>query len=415
MSGANGVAPARKNRLHGFDAVRGLAAVAVVALHAAYPYIRFPMPGLVWAVPVDEPNRLADGVFWWIEGSVMPLFFTLSGYFLAQSLVRQPPSDVLAGRSRRLLLPMATVGLAVLAADLHVWAYGLISTGRATFREYLRMKYSPEIQANLWGPAHLWYVEYLWLLCLLVCTAAWFGQIVRNRTTVEIPGAARPILITCGFAALFGAAVLVLMRSPEVVLGFQHGWLPAPAKFAHSAIFLMFGILFALSGRTVELTRNAAPLSLLAAGGIFVVLLPRIHETLDTGRVNQLDPVLGLLLALFAVTATLGHIGAGLRWLDRPNPMLARLAAVSFWVYLVHHPVLGGLQILARPLPLPPAVKFVVIFAATMAVCLVSYRRLVEGRVAQRLLDGEWPWRAFRRDEPTVVQLPEQSPMRRAA
>lgn len=415
MSGANQVAPVRADRQHGFDAVRGLAAVAVVALHVAYPYIFFPMPGLVWVVPVDEPNRLADAVFWWIEGSVMPLFFTLSGYFLARSLARQTPRGVLAGRSRRLLLPMATIGFGVLTVDLHVWAFGLISTGRATFREYLRMKYPPEIQANLWGPAHLWYVEYLWLLCLLVCAAVWLGQFIRNRTTAELPRTARPIFIAVGFAALVGATVLVLSRSPAIVLGFQHGWLPDPAKFFHSAIFLTFGILFALSGRITEWTRSAAPLSLLAAGGIFVALLPRIHETLDAGRADQFDPVLGLLLALFAMTATLGHIGAGLRWLDRPNPLLARLAAVSFWVYLVHHPVLGALQILARPLPLPPVVKFVVIFAATMGICLVTYRRLVEGRAAQRLLDGEWPWRAFGRTEPVVVRLPEQSPLRRAA
>src|SRR5690606_7897309 len=129
MSGAIGNPAEPPERLHGFDAVRGLAAVAVVALHAAYPYIVAPMPGLVWTVPVDDPSWLCDTVFWWIEGCVMPLFFTLSGYFLARSIARQSAREFLAGRTRRLLLPMATIGLAVLTLDLQVWAYGLISTG----------------------------------------------------------------------------------------------------------------------------------------------------------------------------------------------------------------------------------------------------------------------------------------------
>ena len=66
----------------GFDAVRAVAVVAVVVLHALVPYLKHPMPGLVWSVSVmDEPSALADGVFWSIELFVMPLFLVIAGFF----------------------------------------------------------------------------------------------------------------------------------------------------------------------------------------------------------------------------------------------------------------------------------------------------------------------------------------------
>ncbi|HEX6987667.1 MAG TPA: acyltransferase family protein, partial [Planctomycetaceae bacterium] len=262
--------PEPKDRLHGFDAVRGLAAVAVVALHASYAYALFPLPGLVWPVPLDEPSRLADAAFWWIEGSVMPLFFVLSGYFLARSLARQTPGDVLAGRTRRLLLPMATVGLAVLAFDLHVWAFGLIATGRATVEHYREMKFPPAIQADLFGPAHLWYVEYLWLLCGIVCGVTWImrglgsdGRVLTPRTPGRSPQRKGGRAAACGFAALLVASAAVLLSfHPEVVLGFQHGWLPDPAKFAHAGVFLLLGMLLQRNGGLTDLTRRLTPLAL---------------------------------------------------------------------------------------------------------------------------------------------------------
>ena len=179
------VAPPRlarpAERLAGFDAVRGLGAVAVVVLHAAYGYSHIRMPGLIWPVPLDEPSRAAHAAFWWIEGCIMPLFLTVSGYFLARSLERQTPGDVLRGRTARLLRPMLTLGLLVLVLDTQIWTAGLVATDRATWREFLRLKFIPPIQNHFWGPGHLWYVEYLWLICAAVCVGAW----LKNRLFSE--------------------------------------------------------------------------------------------------------------------------------------------------------------------------------------------------------------------------------------
>lgn len=408
----SGIAHVETDRLQAFDNVRGLAAIAVVALHASYAYALFPLEGLVWPVPIDEPSLVANAIFWGIEGSVMPLFFTLSGFFLARSLAKQSPGRVLAGRTRRLLVPMTTVGLAVLAVDLHVWVLGLISTDRATIRDYRRMKFAPEIQSNLFGPAHLWYIEYLWLLCVVFCGVVWLRDRLRGPR-VSLLTDWHPTSTACGFAALFATACALLTYAPQIVVGFQHGWLPDAAKLGHAAVFLLFGVLLQRSPWLITATQNVAPLIIVAAGGTFVATLPQLH------RVMQWEPekasiAFGSLLAFFAVTATFGQIGAGLRWLNHHQPTLSRLAAASFWIYLVHHPLVGLLHIAMRQVPLAPIAKCVSVFAITLIVCLWSYERFAARGALARLLDGEWPWQALRTPVPAEVPAADP-PIRKAA
>lgn len=388
-----------RERLHALDNVRGLAAVAVVALHSCYAYAAQSMPGLVWPVPIDEPSPVADALFWSIEGCIMPLFFVLSGYFLAQSLTRQSPIAVLKNRTRRLLLPMATVGLVILTLDLHVWVLGLITTDRATISNYRRLKFAPDIQSDLFGPAHLWYVQYLWLLCVTICGLSW----LKSRISAA-KEAAPPDLIPLADASpsttsvvvrtsiLAVVTALVLSATPEVVLGFQHGWIPNPAKLGHAAIFVAAGtLLWSREGRWLDAVRKATPVSLIVAVGSFTTTLPLIHDAPRRLANESWSPSLGLLLTIFAFSATLAVIGLGLAFLNRQNRLLTHLAAASFWIYLVHHPLVGLIQILVRPLSAPPEAKALIVFGVVTTICSATFVYLVQGRALEQLLEGRWP------------------------
>src|SRR5689334_18139169 len=94
-------------RLEGLDALRGIAAVPVIMLHASMPYLLLPMKGLIWPTRDARPSELVDAVGWAIEGFIMPLFFLLAGLFAAGLLDRLGPAQFLKHRARRLLVPMA--------------------------------------------------------------------------------------------------------------------------------------------------------------------------------------------------------------------------------------------------------------------------------------------------------------------
>ena len=385
-----------QQRWEAFDHLRGMAAVAVVVLHGAYAYSFQPLVGLIWPVPLDEPNRIADGLFWATEGCVMPLFFLMSGFFLAQSMGKSLPGNVLRGRTRRLFIPMATIGVPILIVDLCVWGLGLVAMGQISLRDYLYVDYPAEIRADLFGPAHLWYIEYLWVMCAGVCAAAWAWHRLRRtdadrRVTVAIHEPISPALVGLGLIA--GLVWLVLAMEPAIVVGFQHGWLPAFPKLFHGLLFLLMGMLLHHSRRLRDGLRRFAPLLLAGAFAAFCVMLPRVHAILRAGDGTQFNATTGAILAAYALLATAGIVGGCLRWLDRPRPSLAALGAASFWLYIVHHPILGLAHLGLRPAPLPAGMKFLIATGGTLAICLVSYRYFVRDRLAGRLLNGEWPRR----------------------
>jgi hypothetical protein len=63
----------------------------------------------------------------------------------------------------------------------------------------------------------------------------------------------------------------------------------------------------------------------------------------------------------------------------------------SYWLYLVHVPLIIAGQALLRGLDLPAVVKFTLLIAVATAILLVSYRFLVRYTWIGRLLNGPRP------------------------
>ena len=77
------------------------------------------------------------------------------------------------------------------------------------------------------------------------------------------------------------------------------------------------------------------------------------------------------------------------RWLDVRNRTLRWLADASYWVYLVHLPVLFAIQYGLLDVQLHWSAKFALATVCTLAVSFVSYQALVRHTLIGRLLDGK--------------------------
>ena len=398
-------------RLPGFERVRAGAMLLVVAFHAALPYACGALPGLIWVTPVtgENPGTLADPLFWAAEAVIMPLFFAMSGFFSARLGETREAGAFVAGRTRRVLLPFLVACGTVLLLSLTVWMLALPLTGRATWREFVRFNPPRELREQLWGTAHLWYLEYLFLWALLqspldaVARAADRGENpLAARLLGRLDGWTRSPLRWCVPAA--GLAV-VLGVAPEVYLGFQHGWFPHPAKFLHSGVCFLFGWLCwrnrdALAGST----RQTVPLALAALASVAPVVWA-VRSVIGGDLSDRLLAAPVSLCAALAMTAALVH-GAGSR---RPaGRVVAALAGASFWVYLLHQPLVGALQLGLWFVEWPADAEFAVVFVAAAGFCLASEplsRRTAVGRA----LTGRTGRKPVRR------AVPVDLPVRRAA
>ena len=94
--------PVSLDRRHGLDALRAVAMLLGIGLHAALSYTTFPL----WPVHDSKTHSFFDIFFFGIHGFRMHLFFMLSGFFVAMLWRKRGIGGLLKHRSKRIVLPL---------------------------------------------------------------------------------------------------------------------------------------------------------------------------------------------------------------------------------------------------------------------------------------------------------------------
>jgi peptidoglycan/LPS O-acetylase OafA/YrhL len=359
-----------------------------VVLHAAVSTMRRPPPGLLWAVHDRATTPLCDWLFWWIHTFRMPLFFLLAGFFTVQLYDSRGPAGYLLQRCRRLLLPFAWAVLLVLPLTLAVWCGGWLSTGLCTWNDVRRWDFAPAIRHQMYGPAHLWFLEYLFVICVAYAGLRWLcpGWFSAGRLGDWLLSPWRSLVLAVPPAGL-------VLIDPGLLTAFHNSYLPDPLRLLYYGYYFLAGTwLYRVRHRLDELTPRC-PRLLAPSVPLFAVVMGLLPGCLE-GRL----PVWGrLALALSATLAAwlsvFGFLGLFLRCCRRERPWLRLLADASYWIYLVHLPLVGLCQVLLARVPVQAAVKFVLATAATSALGLLTYRWWVRDRFLGVVLNGAKPAR----------------------
>jgi peptidoglycan/LPS O-acetylase OafA/YrhL len=73
---------------------------------------------------------------------------------------------------------------------------------------------------------------------------------------------------------------------------------------------------------------------------------------------------------------------------SRPRPVIRYLADSSYWMYLVHLPVVVWLQVAVAEVPLHWSLKLAFVSAATIAFALLTYDLFVRSTLVGQVLNG---------------------------
>ena len=82
-------------------------------------------------------------------------------------------------------------------------------------------------------------------------------------------------------------------------------------------------------------------------------------------------------------------IGVCKRLFSRPSIVVRYIADASYWLYLIHLPIVVWLQITFAELPLHWAIKWLSVTGLTLAIGLISYQLLVRRSVIGVILNGK--------------------------
>lgn len=233
------------------------------------------------------------------------------------------------------------------------------------------------------GP--LWFVALLLLLSL-----AYAG--LRRLHPARV-GVAGRIDLRCLVAVAAGIAVgsfVVRLGSPLGAESFANlrweAWPQGIGLFTLGVLAGERGWLEALDRRLVRGCGRAAVVALLGLTALAAWAL----------MANRLDAVAGGLAwpsAAFAVLEGLGAVGLSLwlvawfrrRW-DRQGRLVQRAGRGSYGAYVLHPPVLVVLSMLARPLPVAPEAKFVLVAVGGVVAAFAVGVGLTRLRAGARIL-----------------------------
>ncbi|MEO5800281.1 MAG: acyltransferase [Gemmatimonadales bacterium] len=372
-------------RLHGLDAVRGLALVAGVVLHAAMAFLPGPQ---LWLVADRARSTTLSVLFFVIHIARMTLFFVLAGFFARLLFQRTGWVAFVRNRLTRIAIPMLVAWPLVFGSILAV--LNLSTPGGAAAATGFTVETFPL--------THLWF---LYVLLLLYAGALLLRAAV---VTIDPSGRLRHLIDTAMRAIIRPGAPLLLALPVTWALYLHPYWarwfgVPTPdAGFVpNRAALITYGLAFGL-GWLIQ--RQA------------VVLLPRIKRSWGLHLVlavaatvfclgsTSLEPLLapvpfGAAKMQFAFAYAVGLwswafglIGMGLRFMAGYSPLRRYLADASYWIYLAHLPVVLALQLLMRNWPLPWPVKFALLLGVAMALLLLSYHWLVRPTAIGALLNG---------------------------
>ncbi len=374
-----------------FDLLRVIATFLVVLYHASLSYQAIPMRLTLWPV-YDPPGHVSMNLFAaWVNGFAMPLFFLAAGITAPAGIGSRGLKVFLSHRSGRLLRPLLFGVLALLPVCYILTAYGLLRTGRCTPDHILRWRFPGEIGRHLYGLAHLWFLEYLYLICVL-WGLSWWAARALGRCGLALDGWSRRIdgLLGSAWRPLILAVptALIFLADTDTILRVENDLVPNPSRVAHYLYFFAAGGLLARmsSARDRLIPRGRLYLALAALD--FVVMSPMLLRFAAAPLHGPERVVFAALAALFPWLATLGALGVCLERSASKGGALRFSSEASFWVYLVHVPVILLLQAVLLPYAWPWWAKFSIVSVITVGLSLLSYEYVARYSAVGAIVNG---------------------------
>ena len=390
--------PDRPDRLHGLDALRGGALLLGVVLHASMSY----MPTPIWLFPDEQTSPVAAGLFFAIHLFRMTSFFLIAGLFAHLMLGRRGTWGFIRDRLGRIASPLAGLWWVVFPAVIAVivWKAAIDNGGTIPTDG----PPPPPLTLETFPLLHLWF---LWVLLTLYAAflliRAPFSVLDRDGAVGRLADRLTGALIGPWTPALMAAPLaLALWLTPDWIPFFgiptpDKGFLPNPAALTAFGSAFGLGVLLDrrrdLLGR-IERLWPVFTVVALGAGAAALVLAGGPVPPLTPMTDPQLKAPTAALYALAVFASTLAAAALSLRFLSGYSAVRRYLADASYWVYIVHLPLVMVGQVLLLGAPLPWWGKLAAIVGGVMAVALVSYELLVRHTFIGRCLNGRRvPWR----------------------
>jgi len=395
-------APASE-RLHALDALRAIALLLGIVLHATLSFV--PASPRFWLIQDTHPSLILSLLSFAIHVFRMTTFFLMAGFFARMSFHRRGAFGFVKDRLQRIALPLV-IGWPLLFVSI-----ALVITWAGNFPNGGSVQWT-----SSWLPplpnfrlTHLWFLYVL--LQLYVAMLLLRGAIVR----LDASGSLRT-LVDRLFAGVIRSPLAPLVLAIPIGIAFwlDSRWVnvmgvrtPDQSLITNAQAWIGFGTAFGvgwLLHRQIDLLRILerrwlahlllAVVLILIGFVLSGVMLsapgaPKLHYSFATLRLVSV-----VLYAPAIWITTFAALGLALRFMSGFSPTRRYLADASYWLYLIHLPIVMALQVALSQLDWPGLIKFSIILLVAVPPMLASYHLMVRFSFIGAVLNGR---RAIRR------------------
>ncbi len=316
------------------------------------------------------PDDIAIGLSIFAHNFRMPAFFLVSGILAGLLIAKRGVAGFWLQRRRRLLYPL--IAATVTIVPLTYWVENIQVSGPADLFTA--------------GFGHLWFIEYLLLFSL---TLMLIFQIPAVRRAGNKDAPKRDLGIWIVNPGSIGLLIALTFFIPDWFGAESSALTPSSALFPPIGLFLFY-LVFFLFGTVIcryifsalKWMRRFA-LSYLAIG----VIAFAYYASFIWGGVNQEFSKLAYVTSTWMLSMAI--IAIALILAKRENRLVKYLSDASYWVYLIHLPIMVALQRWFAQLHLGVALSFWISLPLVFGISIGLYHLMVRDRFIGNLLAGK--------------------------
>jgi len=383
------------SRMDYLDATRAFALALGIVFHACLSF----MPTFMgWAIQDISTSPLVARFITVSHSFRMEAFFLLAGFFSHLTFHRKGAGEFVRSRVLRIVVPFVLGWFILHPLVVSGWIMGSASLrGAVDVSAGLLggFKTLSTLPTGIFAGSHLWFLYYVALITALTlavrglvnATGSWHMALVRRADALVAWLANSPV------------SLVILAVPTASALWFMHFWgmdTPDQSLLPHLPTLIIYGGFFVLGwmlSRQRELISQFARLTpqrwILAGLGIAAILLLGEIER-DPGHLHYVAAHVAYALSYSLTMWSLVFLTIGVfkKLCSRPNAFVRYVADSSYWMYLIHLPVVVWLQVAVAELPLHWSLKLAFISTITIAISLLTYDLFVRSTLIGWVLNG---------------------------
>ena len=355
-------------RKHWLDNLRWVTVLLVLFYHVFYFFNNKGVFGGIGGFG-DYPQypQYQDGVMYILYPWFMPMLFLLAGISARYALAKQSGREWFRARTRKLLVP-GTIGLFV----FH-WMVGYFNTAVAKSSGMFDGMPGPAkyIMMAISGIGPLWFIQVLWLLCLVLLLLRALDRKDRfyNGCGRLFSGKAGIVwILLLGILFWVGEQTLIKNPRPESADGLWNLYKP----LFYLIPFLLGYFVFSHDAVQEKLKKAWIPLLACAVASGIVLVVTTFGQ--DNTSPQYLGSPLNCLYGWLMCLALMAWFQAKFDWTGRFAGYLTR---TSFGIYIVHYLVIAALGYMMKTYTqLPPWTMYVILGIAVFTLSPLLYEVL---------------------------------------